>query len=98
VNDESTIDLASMPRFEWSIYLAGRRDGFIEGESVGFARGYQACDDEISTLQREAHKVVLLMAGIDPSVDRERRRRQRQVEAAERHAEAARPWLAEVSS
>jgi len=58
-------DRALMPRAHWDSYLAGRLDGYLEGESVGFARGYQACDDEISTLQREAHKVVLLMAGID---------------------------------
>jgi len=87
-----------MPRFEWSIYLAGRRDGFLEGESVGFARGYQACDDEISTLQREAHRVVLLMAGIDPHEIRQARRRQAQVEVAARHEAEAQPWPGEVTS
>jgi len=89
---------ALMPRAEWDTYLAGRLDGYIEGESVGFARGYQACDDELSTLQREAHRVVLLLAGIDPHEVRQDRRRQRQVEAAERHTQAARSWPAEATS
>ncbi len=86
-----------MPRSCWSAYLVGRQDGFLEGESVGFARGYQACDDEISTLQREAAKVVLAMAGIDPHEVAQRRRRQRQVEAADRHGQAAQPWPAEAT-
>lgn len=62
-----------MPRAKWSIYLTGRRDGYVEGESIGYARGYQACEDELTTLQREAHKVVLLMAGIDPHEVRQAR-------------------------
>lgn len=77
-------DLVAMPRSEWSAYLVGRQDGIVEGESVGFARGYQACEDEISTLQREAAKVVLRMAGIDSFEIRQAR-------AAGRHARAARP-------
>ncbi len=77
-------DLVAMPRSEWSVYLIARQDGFLEGERVGFARGYQACDDEISTLQREAAKVVLRMAGIDSFEIRQAR-------AAGRHARAARP-------
>ncbi len=59
-------DLASMRHPDWHAYLDARRDGYLEGEVVGYARGYRACDDELATLQREAHKVVLLMAGIDP--------------------------------
>ncbi len=66
-------DLLAMPSPSWEALLIGYQDGYVEGESVGFARGYQACDDEISTLQREAHKVVLLMAGIDPYALRQAR-------------------------
>ncbi len=91
-------DLLAMPSPVWDGYLTGRQDGFLEGESVGFARGYQACDDEISTLQREAAKVVLLMAGVDPHEVAQTRRRQRQVETAERHAQASQPWPAEATS
>ncbi len=87
-----------MPRAELDTYLAGRLDGYLEGESVGFARGYQACDDEISTLQREAHRVVLLMAGIDPHEVRQARRRQAQVEGAARHEAEAQPWPVEGTS
>jgi len=89
---------ALWPRAQWDTYLAGRLDGYIEGESVGFARGYQACEDELSTLQREAHRVVLLMAGIDPHEVRQARRRQAQVEVAARHEAEAQPWPGEVAS
>jgi len=89
---------ALMPRAEWDTYLAGRLDGYREGESVGFARGYQAYEDELSTLQREAHRVVLAMAKLDPWEVVRRRRRERQVEAAERHASNAQPWPDEVAS
>lgn len=87
-----------MPRAEWSRYLAARCDGFIEGEQLGYARGYQACDEEMGALQREAHKVVLLMAKLDPWEAAQRRRRERQTQAAERHAQAAQPWPAEATS
>lgn len=91
-------DLMAAPRPEFAAYLAGRVDGYLDGEDVGYARGYAACDAELAAIQRAAHRVVRAMARLDPWEDAQRRRRQRQVEASERHAEAARPWLAEVSS
>ncbi len=83
-----------LPRPEWDVYLRGYCDGYRDGIDLG----RQQMDDEISTLQREAHRVVMAMAKLDPWEDAQDRRRQRQVEAAERHAEAARPWPAEGAS
>jgi len=55
-------------------------------------------DAELATLQREAHRVVMAMAKLDPWDDAQARRRQRQAEAAERHAQAAQAWPAEATS
>ena len=79
-------------------FKTGYTSGYLAGESVGYARGYQACDDEITTLQREAHRVVMIMAGLDSHADRERRRRVAQVEAARTHASDARAFRDEVAS
>lgn len=54
--------LLAATRSEREAYFAGREDGFVDGERVGFARGYKACDDEISRLQVEAHKIVNSLA------------------------------------
>jgi len=55
-------------------FMTGYTSGYLAGESVGYARGYQACDDEIATLQRTAYEVVMRLAGLDPHADRERER------------------------
>lgn len=58
---------------EWTAYLDGRLAGYLEGEAVGYDRGYAACDAEISTLQRQAARVVHAMAQLperDPEADR----------------------------
>ncbi len=83
-----------MPRAEWDVYLTGYRDGYRDGIDLG----RKQMDDELATLQREAHRVVMAMAKLDPWDDAQRRRRQRQVEAAERHAQAAQPWPVEATS
>jgi len=85
--------LALMPRPEWDVYLTGYRDGYRDGIDLG----RKQMDDELATLQREAHRVVIAMAKLDPWEDAQRRRRQRQVEAADRHAQAAQPWPAEAT-
>jgi len=82
-----------LPRPEWSIYLTGYRDGCRDGIDLG----RKQMDDEISTMQREAHRVVMAMAKLDPWDDAQHRRRQRQVETAERHAEVAQPWPVEAT-
>ncbi len=84
-------DLLNAPRAEIDAYLAGRVDGFVEGEAVGFARGYATCDEELSRLQRAAHRNVQAMARLEPHADREERRRARQVVAAESLARQGRP-------
>jgi hypothetical protein len=66
-------DVVNAPRPLLDAYLAGRRDGFLDGERVGFERGYQACEDEIASLQRAAYGVVRVMAGIDPHEVRQAR-------------------------
>ena len=80
-----------MPRLEWDGYLSGYCDGYRDGIDLG----RKQMDDELSTLQCEAHRVVMAMAKLDPYQDVQARRRQRQVEAAERHAEAGQQWPAE---
>jgi len=80
---------ALMPRPEWDVYLRGYCDGYRDGIDL--------MDEEISTMQREAHRVVIAMAKLDPYQGVQARRRQRQVEAADRHAEAAQPWPAEAT-
>lgn len=90
-------DLATAPRAVFDAYVAGRHDGHLEGEAVGFRRGWRACDDEISALQRAAHRVARAMSRIEPHAEREERRREREVDLAERRAREARPWAQEAS-
>ncbi len=82
-----------LPRPEWNIYLMGYRDGYRDGIDLG----RKQMDDELATLQREAHRVVIAMAKLDPHQGVQARRRQRQVEAADRHAEVAQPWPVEAT-
>jgi len=83
-----------LPRPEWDVYLSGYGSGYRDGIDLG----RKQMDDEISTMQREAHRVVMAMAKLDPWDDAQRRRRERQVEAADRHAQAAQPWPVEATS
>ena len=83
-----------LPRPEWDVYLAGYASGYRDGIDLG----RKQMEDELAALQREAHKVVLLMAGIDPHEVRQARRRERQVETADRHYQAAQPWPAEATA
>jgi len=91
-------DIVSATRREFAAYLAGRVDGLIEGGALGYARGWQACDEEIAALQRAAHRVTQAVAQLDPWPVAQQKRRGRQVEAADRHAQAAQPWPAEATS
>jgi len=79
---------ALVPRPEWDVYLRGYCDGCRDGIDLG----RKQMDDELATLQREAHRVVIAMAKLDPYQGVQARRRQRLVEAAERHAASAKPW------
>ncbi|WP_270888620.1 hypothetical protein [Pedococcus sp. 5OH_020] len=54
---------------EWVAYLDGWLSGYVNGEAVGYDRGYVACDGEIATIQREAARIVHAMANI-PERDR----------------------------
>jgi len=105
VNDESTpkgapesatteTSVPLPPRPVWDVYLTGYRDGYRDGIDLG----RKQMDDELASLQRTAHETVMAMARLDPWEDAQRRQRQRQVEAADRHAQAARPWPAEATS
>ncbi len=86
-------DLVGMPPDLWETFLEGYASGF----AIGVDRGRELADEEMATLQREAHRVVMAMAKLDPWKDAQRRRRQRQVEAADRHAQAAQPWPVEAT-
>ncbi len=90
-------DLVGAPRAEVNAYLAGRVDGYLDGEAVGYTRGWQACDDEVSALQRAAHRVTQAIARMEPHADRVAGIQRRQVDAAQRHDENARPWAQEAS-
>ena len=76
-------------------FMRGYMSGYLAGEHVGHARGWQACDEEIATLQRTAYEIVMRLAGLEPHRDREDRRRRSQVDAAARHAAAAEALPAE---
>lgn len=90
-------DLLNAPRAEIDAYLAGRVDGYLDGEAVGFALGYATCDEELSALQRAAHRNVQAAARLEPHADRVAGIRRRQVDAAQRHDENVRPWALEAS-
>ena len=90
-------DLLNAPRAEIDAYLAGRVDGYLEGEAVGFARGYANCDEELSRLQRAAHRNVQAKARLSPHAVHEARRRDAQVTLAEQRTREARPWAREAS-
>ena len=53
-----SIDLVNGPTCCATAFLEGRMWGRAEGLSEGYRRGYDACDQEISTLQREAARIV----------------------------------------
>jgi len=87
-------DLALMPRPEWDVYLRGYCDGYRDGIDLG----RRQMDEELATLQREAHKVVMALAGLDSHTERQSRRRQRQKEVGDHRAGAAQAWPAEATS
>jgi hypothetical protein len=82
-----------LPRPEWDGYLSGYRDGYRDGIDLG----RKQMDDELATLQRSAHEVVMAMARLDPWEDAQRRRRECQADAARRHEQGAREWRPEGS-
>ncbi len=82
--DASPFDVLNAPRPLLDAYLAGRLDGFLEGEQVGYARGYTTCDQELARLQRAAAKIVHGMARLPPWAQHVQDVRRRQIEACER--------------
>ncbi len=85
-------DLVGMPPDLWEAFLEGYASGF----AIGVDRGREIADEEAAAIHRYAHRVVMAMAKLDPWKDAQRRR-QRQVEAADRHAEVAQPWPVEAT-
>lgn len=75
-------DLLTAPACCRSAFFDGFTYGRAEGLAEGHRRGYAACDDEISTLQREAARIVHAMADLD----------ERDRDADERAAERRRVW------
>lgn len=80
----STFDLLALPACCRSAFFDGFTYGRAEGLAEGHRRGYAACDDEITTLQREAARIVHALADAPA----------RDVEADERRAERSRSWWA----
>lgn len=77
-------DLLAAPACCRSAFFDGFTYGRAEGLSEGYRRGYDACDQEISTLQAEAARIVHAMAEL-PERDRA---------ADEERAEVRRRWWA----
>ena len=72
-----SIDLVHGPACCIAAFLEGRTYGRAEGLTEGYRRGYDACDQEISTLQAEAARIVHAMAELperDCEADAERAR------------------------
>jgi len=87
-------DVMSLSRRDFELYLAGYETAYAHG----IDRGREQADEEAQRLFNNAVGVVRAMARLEPWEDVQARRRQRQVEAADRHAEAAQPWPGEVTS
>ena len=96
--EEEAAWLLTAPRADVNTYMLGRQHGYLDGEQVGYDRGWHACDDEISALQRAAANVVHTLARIDPHDVTQDRRRRKQLEAAARHAATRQPWLDEETA
>ena len=77
-------DLLAAPACCRSAFFDGFTHGRAEGLSEGYRRGYDACDQEISTLQAEAARIVHAMA----------ERPERDRAADEERAELRRSWWA----
>ena len=72
-----SIDLVHGPACCIAAFLEGRTYGRAEGLTEGYRRGYDACDQEIASLQRAAAMVVWSMANLperDAGADAERAR------------------------
>jgi hypothetical protein len=91
------LNLLTLTRRELDVYNEGRLDGYLEGEDVGYRRGYAACDEEIARLQRAAVAVVHRLARIPTHAEAQERRRNAESVAAARHARNAAPWPREAS-
>lgn len=77
-------DLVTAPACCRSAFLEGRMWERVATWPEAYRAGYEACDAEISTLQREAARLVHALAESPP----------RDVAADERRAERSRSWWA----
>lgn len=57
-----TADILTMSADQWEAFAAGLLWGYLEGESVGFDRGYRQADAEMAALQRHAVRVMRALA------------------------------------
>jgi len=85
-------DLINSTQAERRIYFQGRHDGYMDGEAVGYARGWAASDEYAAPVHAAAYRVVQAMARLDPWDVHVAGIRRRQEEAAARHAANAEPW------
>jgi len=81
-------DVMSLSRRDFELYLAGYETGYAHGSDSG----REQADEEAQRLFNNAVGVVRAMARLEPWEDVQARRRQRQVETAERHTANAQPW------
>lgn len=58
------LSLVDLPEAEVDVFLAGMVQGYVDGEAVGYARGYQQAQAEMAVLQRRAARIVHLNAAL----------------------------------
>jgi len=71
-SNDNVTNLAALSTRDRALWMDGYQWGRVGGLADGHRQGFAACNDEIATLQREAHRIVHLMAGI-PERGREAR-------------------------
>ena len=75
VLDAQPIDLLALSSDEFDIYLAGRRDGRIEGLTDGYRLAAEETDRQAAALHHRAYTIVQAFADIPTHEELERRRR-----------------------
>jgi len=79
-----SVDLVNGPTCCATAFLEGRMWGRVETWPEAYRAGYEACEAEISTLQREAARIVHAMANLP----------ERDAEADAQRAQVRRDWWA----
>lgn len=96
-NPYGLIDMAVLDPDQWRLYAAGHFDGLLDGLRRGYRQGWTACDTQLATLQRAAHRRTQAAARVDDHATHQQRVRERAIEAGERNRAQARDWPPETA-